>query len=199
MPSLVLFGSGGHSKSCIEVIESTKKYKIAFLVDIKKNIKNSYYKTYLEKNFHKMNHKCKNAIIAFGAIKNLKLRQKKFLYLKKKGFKFPNIIASTSYLSKTSKINEGTIIMHGVIINNSCKIGKNCIINSKSLIEHDVVIGDNCHISTGAILNGEVKIKKNTFIGSGVIVFNNITIGENCIVSAGSIIKKDLPDNSIIR
>ena len=60
-------------------------------------------------------------------------------------------------------------------------------------------IGDHNHISTGAILNGEVKIKKNTFIGSGVIVFNNITIGENCIVSAGSIIKKDLPDNSIIK
>ena len=42
------------------------------------------------------------------------------------------------------------------------KIGKNCIVNNKSLIEHDVVIGNHCHISTGAIINGNVRIGDKT-------------------------------------
>ena len=33
-------------------------------------------------------------------------------------------------------------------------IGENCIINNKALLEHDVKIGDNVHISTGCIVNG---------------------------------------------
>ena len=39
--------------------------------------------------------------------------------------------------------------MHGAIVNKNCKIGKNCIVNTGSILEHDTIIGDNCHISTG--------------------------------------------------
>ena len=48
--------------------------------------------------------------------------------------------------------------MHGAIINSNTTIGSNCIINTKSLIEHDCLIGHNVHISTGAIINGHTKI-----------------------------------------
>ena len=44
------------------------------------------------------------------------------------------------------------------------EVGKNCIINSKSLIEHDAVIGNNSHVSTRATLNGEVKLGYNSFV-----------------------------------
>ena len=47
--------------------------------------------------------------------------------------------------------------MHDAVINANARIGKNCIINSKALVEHDVIIGDHCHIATGAIVNGEVR------------------------------------------
>jgi UDP-3-O-[3-hydroxymyristoyl] glucosamine N-acyltransferase len=33
-------------------------------------------------------------------------------------------------------------------------VGRNCIINTKALVEHDAIIEDHCHISTGAIVNG---------------------------------------------
>ena len=38
--------------------------------------------------------------------------------------------------------------MHNVIINSASEIGHNCILNTNSLIEHDVNIGNHCHIST---------------------------------------------------
>ena len=88
------------------------------------------------------------ALITTGHIKNSKIRENLFEKVLNDGFKFPTIISPLSYASKHSSIGEGTIIMHGSIINAGAKIGRNCIINSKSLIEHDVVIGDHCHISS---------------------------------------------------
>ena len=41
MKKIVLFGAGGHAKSCIDVIEQEKKFKIIYLVDnLKKKINN---------------------------------------------------------------------------------------------------------------------------------------------------------------
>ena len=36
--------------------------------------------------------------------------------------------------------------MNGATINANVKIGKNCIINTNANIEHDVIVGDFCHI-----------------------------------------------------
>ena len=44
MFKIVLFGAGGHARSCVEVLERSKKYKIKFLVDNKKNLKLNSYK-----------------------------------------------------------------------------------------------------------------------------------------------------------
>ena len=41
MKSLILFGSGGHCKSCIDVIESSDEYKIkGIVIHLKKKLKN---------------------------------------------------------------------------------------------------------------------------------------------------------------
>ena len=107
--------------------------------------------------------------------------------LKKIGFCLPTIISPLAYVSKHSFINEGTIIMHQVLVNASVKIGKNCIINTKALIEHDSIIEDNCHISTAAIINGGVRVKEGTFFGSNATSKESI----ECVgfVKAGSVVK----------
>lgn len=38
-----------------------------------------------------------------------------------------------------------------------------CIINTLANIEHDVIIGDYCHISTGAMVNGDCRVEKILF------------------------------------
>ena len=73
-----------------------------------------------------------------------------FNKIEKLKFKIP--VITSPYLSfQNSKIGIGTMIFHNVIINSNVNIGKNCIINNKALIEHDVKIGDNSHISTGCL------------------------------------------------
>ena len=202
MNQLVIVGTGGHTKSCIDVIEKEKKYKIAgFVEKYKSEIKKFMGYPILgeDKDLKKIKKKYLNVFLTIGQIRNSLLREKKFNQLISLGFKIPIIISPYAYVSKKSKIGIGTIIMHKTIINIEAVVGNNCIINTNSLIEHEVKIGNNTHISTGAILNGNVQIGNNTFIGSGAIVKEGVKIGNKCIVSMGSIIKKDIKDNQVIK
>ena len=199
MKKIILVGAGGHCTSCIDVIEMEKKFKIAGLIDNKKKKFLFNYKTIgNDKNLKKIYKSIKYALITTGHIKNSNIRENLFKKILKYGFKFPSIISPLAYVSKHASIGEGTIVMHGSVINAGVSVGKNCIINSKSLIEHDVVIGDHCHISTRSTVNGGVIIKKNSFIGSNAVIKQNLIIGKNCFINAKVFLQKNLKDNSKI-
>jgi len=189
MKKIILIGSGGHSRSCIEVIESEKRFKISFLVD-KASKNDEKFDTILESNFtsnYKLNKI--NLLISVGQLKSGKQRKKIYEFYKNKGCNFPVIKSKSSYISNNSKIGEGTIIMHKAFINSNSNIGKNCIINTGAIIEHDVVIGNNVHIAPGAIILGGCNIKENSFIGSGVILKQNTLLRKDSIISSGKYFK----------
>ena len=196
LQKICILGSGGHAASCIDLIESTKKFEIIGIISKKNDKKNN--KKFLKKyqiiddtnNYRKILNVCKNIVIGISFYKDLSLRSKIFKELKKAGFQFPVICSPRSHVSLGTSINEGTQIFHGVTINKNVIIGKNCIINSHALVEHDVVIDQNSHVSTGAIINGGCVVKENSFIGSGSILKENIVIKKESFIKMGSIIKK---------
>ena len=189
---IILYGSGGHSNSVIDVINSSKKFKIDLILDdnpTKKKILNINVKK--SSDFIKQNKISKNIHISFASIYNLKARLKIYEKLKaEKIYRFPNIISPNSYISKNSYLSEGIIIMHAVIINANVQIDENVVVNTGCIIEHDVKIEKNSHISTGVTLNGGVRIGKNCFIGSGSVIRENIKIADNTFIKMGSIVKK---------
>ena len=202
MDNLILIGAGGHAKACIDIIEQNNTYKIAGIInnDTSSQVIELGYKIIgTDNDLENLRNEFDCALIAIGQIKTSKIRMELYELLKSLHFKLPIIESPLSYVSQHAQIGEGTIIMHGAIINANATIGKNCIINNKSLIEHDVIIGDHCHISTGAILNGGVSVGNGSFIGSGVITKQSISIGNNCIVGAGSVLKYDIDSNKIIK
>ena len=201
MNDIILIGAGGHARACIEVIESGGQYKIAGLVEKDERIdekKIGYPIIGVDEDLETLRQKYTYALVTVGQIKSPKTRIKIYKTLKKLEYQLPVVISSSAYLSKYTEIYEGTIIMHGVLLNAGVEIGANCIINNMALVEHDVKIGNHCHIATGAILNGEIQVGEGTFIGSGVITKQSIKIGENCVVGAGCVIKKNLYDNQMV-
>jgi sugar O-acyltransferase (sialic acid O-acetyltransferase NeuD family) len=197
MKPIILMGGGGHCKSCIDVIESEKKYKIVGILEKRKKNFILNYKIFSESYLHKREIRNIYAFVTVGQIKNYKIRVELFNKINKLGIKIPVIVSPLAYVSKHAVIGQGTIIMHGAIVNAGAVIGNNCIINTNSLIEHDVMIGNHTHISTEATINGGVVIKDKVFVGSRVIIKNNITIGESSIIGAGLYIKKNINKNTI--
>ena len=202
MDKILLIGAGGHARSCIDVLEEENQFEIAGLIEKGESISNEslgYPVIGTDDDLKVLRQQYKNALITVGQIKSPKIRIKLYQLLKELDFTLPVIVSPHAYVSKHAQIGEGSIIMHGVIINANAKIGNNCIINNRALIEHDAVIGDHCHIATGAIINGEVFVGNETFIGSGAVTKQCISIGNNCIVNAGIVLKRDVEPNQLIK
>ena len=202
MDKILLIGAGGHARSCIDVLEEGNQFEIAGLIEKSESISNEslgYLVIGTDDDLKVLRQQYKNALITVGQIKSPKIRIKLYQLLKELDFTLPVIVSSQAYVSKHSQIGEGSIIMHGVIINANAKIGNNCIINNRALIEHDAVIGDHCHIATGAIINGEVSVGDETFIGSGAITKQAISIGKNCVIGAGVVLKNDIESNKVVK
>tara|TARA_Y100000590_G_scaffold409742_1_gene502178 strand:+ start:983 stop:1594 length:612 start_codon:yes stop_codon:yes gene_type:complete len=202
MPKIILIGSGGHARSCIDVIEKSGKYKIAGLIEKKDNRKKenlSYKIIGTDDDLVNLRKKFSYAIITIGQITSAETRVRLYKKLKRLKFELPTIISPKAYVSSYAKIGDGTIIFHNSIVNANSKIGNNCIINNKALIEHDVTIGDNTHIATGAIINGDVSIGSKTFIGSGVITKQSVIIGDDCVIGAGVVVRKNILSNQFIK
>jgi sugar O-acyltransferase (sialic acid O-acetyltransferase NeuD family) len=197
---IILIGGGGHCKACIDVIEQEGRFFIAGIVDIQEKLGESilgYKYIGTDEDIPELVRKYKNALITVGQIKSAKLRIKLYELLKKAKATLPVITSPLAYVSKSATINEGTIIMHDVVVNAESKIGVNCILNSKCLIEHEAIVGNNCHISTGAIINGQVKVGEECFIGSGSVIGNNISIIDGVIVPAGMPVYNDIKRKGI--
>ena len=201
MDKILLIGAGGHARACIDVLEEENQFEIAGLIEKGESISNEslgYPIIGTDDDLKVLRQQYKNALITVGQIKIPKIRIKLYQLLKELDFTLPVIVSSQAYVSKHAQIGEGSIIMHGVIINANAKIGNNCIINNRALIEHDAIIGNHSHIATGAIVNGGVSVGSESFIGSGVVTKQYISIGNNCSVGAGVTLKSDVKSCQVI-
>ncbi|MDF1877944.1 NeuD/PglB/VioB family sugar acetyltransferase [Sulfurimonas sp. SAG-AH-194-L11] len=187
---ILLVGGGGHCKAVIDVIEQEGRFNIAGIIDKKELIGTKVlgYKVIgCDDDLEKLSHTYKYALVTVGQIRSNTLRVKLFSLLKEIGYILPVIISPLAYLSKHSKVDDGSIVMHQTLINAGAIIGQNCIINTKALIEHDSIVEEHCHISTGAIINGGVIVKKNSFVGSNATTKEYIMIEQ--FIKAGSVVK----------
>ena len=201
MKSLLLVGGGGHCHSCIDVIEAAGMYQIEGVVQPKASSELilGYPVIGSDDDLPQLLKKSKSALITVGQIKTSETRIRLFDLLKKLDAEFPIVVSPKAYCSKHSVIGEGSIIMHGAVVNAGARIGNNCIVNSQALVEHGVEIDDHCHISTGARINGDVDIGRGSFIGSGVIIREGVRVGENVIIGAGQLVMRDVPSGTVVK
>ena len=200
--NIVLLGGGGHCRSCIDVFNSSKFYKVAGIIDNDINYKSKFPNIPFlgsDTDIPRIFEAFKYALVTVGQIKNAKIRKELFELIEKHSICSPVIQSKHSLVSNDSKIAPGSIIMHGAIVNSGAVIGKNVIVNSMALVEHDTSIGNHCHISTGVKINGGVKIGNECFIGSGAIIYPEINIGSGSVIAAGKIVKKNIGKNEILR
>jgi sugar O-acyltransferase (sialic acid O-acetyltransferase NeuD family) len=202
MKNLLLIGGGGHCRSCIDVIELSQRYSIAGIVARESEPGSTVLSYPILGDDDDLPHLLKEypaALITVGQIKSAESRIRLFERLKNLGAELPSVVSSHAHVSRHALLAEGTVVMHGAIINASACVGENCIINSQALIEHDSVVEAHCHISTGAKLNGNVYVERGCFIGSGSIVREGVRIGFRSLIPAGSVVLSDVEAGTIYR
>ncbi|QQX76122.1 MULTISPECIES: UDP-3-O-(3-hydroxymyristoyl)glucosamine N-acyltransferase [Aequorivita] len=100
--------------------------------------------------------------------------------------------SSTSAISESAEIGEGTIIQPNVFVGNNVKIGSNCLIHSNVCIYDNTVIGNNVTIHAGTVLGSDAFYYKNRpekfdklLSGGNVVIEDNVDLGALCTIDKG--------------
>lgn len=187
---LIIIGASGHGKVVAEIAERVNYYQDIYFID----------DNYSAASFHKYNvlgdsnrmEEFKDFADFFVAIGNNETRKTKYQYLIEEKYSIATLIDPNAVVSTSAEIDRGTVVMPGVIINASTKIGVGCIINTKASIDHDCRIEDFSHVSPGVVIAGTVKIGESVWIGANATVVNNVRINRNTIVGAGAVVLSDI-------
>ena len=199
--SILLLGAGGHARSCIDVIEEQGLYRIAGLIGVeaeKGTTVLGYPVLGSDADLQDLLKQYDAGLVTIGQIKTVEPRMRLFAQLLESGRALPPIVSPRAHVSRHAVVGDGTIVLHGAIVNAGARVGRDCIINSLALVEHDATVEDHCHISTGARLNSSVAIGEGSFVGSGVAIKQGVRIGKHCVVGMGLAVRHDCPDGTVL-
>lgn len=187
---MYLFGGNGHCKVIVDIIKKNE-YPIEGIFDDNPRFDMIFdipvFKTEALDFFID-----KQLIISIGNNETRKRISEKIPAIYVKAI-HPNAIVSYDV-----KIDGGTVIMAGAVLNASVNIGKHCIVNTGAVIDHDCRIDDFVHISPNASLAGNVVVGEGTQIGIGASVIQGIKIGKWVTIGAGTVIINDVPDYAVV-
>ena len=189
---LIIIGASGHGKVVAEIAELTGQYNHIYFMDDFSEKKTFHGYKNLGSAKRIVQHK--DEADFFVAIGDNSVRRDKLDALIKEDYNMATIIHPNAVISKSVHIGQGTVLMAGVIVNASSKIGRGCIINTKASIDHDCILKDYTHLSPGVTLAGSVIIGKQTWLGANSTATNNIKIASHCVIGAASLILNDIED-----
>ena len=184
---MILYGASGHAKVIIEILEANKK-QIDFIVD-----DNPALNELIGYEVRRNTEEYDEAIISIGSCE---IRKRISENIKVKNY--VTAIHPTAIVSPRTVIGEGSVVMHGAVLQSCTNVGKHCIINTCASVDHDCVLGDFVHIAPHATVLGGVTIGDGSWIGAGAVLKQYITIGKNCTIGAGAVVLKDVSDGATV-
>lgn len=194
MNRLAILGASGHGKVVAELALSSGWHSIEFFDDAfpaksKTDdflIRGGFDELIKQKDRYDGFH------VAIGCNKTRLKILKQILAL---GLACPNIIATSSSVSKTASLGVGISVMENVVVNAKANLGDGVILNTSCSVDHDCEIYAGAHISPGARLAGDVSVGHCAWIGIGSSVINGKVIGDNSIIGAGSVVIENIPSD----
>lgn len=197
---LYLVGGGGHCNSVIDVVHSSDDYQIVGIVDKQELLGAAVCGVKVvatDEDLAGLVETNSSFLVTVGFTRSPNIRNHLFAKLVQSGAVMATVVSAHAIVSRHAKIAEGTVAMHGALVNASAVVGRNVIINSKALIEHDALVADHCHISTGAIVNGGCRVGESVFVGSNAVLAHGVSVADGTIVGAGSVVVSDITEPGV--
>jgi sugar O-acyltransferase (sialic acid O-acetyltransferase NeuD family) len=191
---LIILGCGGHGKVVLETCRAAGLEVAGFLDDRFQGgeVLGARVLGRLEE-FAKIPGDVDGFIVAIG---DNRLRMDWLLRLRAGNYRLPTVIHPFSWVGKSTRFGDGSVVVGGAVINADVLIGEGVIVNTGASIDHDCVIGSYAHISPGARLAGGTSVGERTWIGAGAVVIEDRRIGADAIVGAGAVVVRDVPDGA---
>jgi acyl-[acyl carrier protein]--UDP-N-acetylglucosamine O-acyltransferase len=86
-------------------------------------------------------------------------------------------------------------IMAAFVLQPGSKIGLDSIMNAGVIVDHDCIVGKNCHLAPGVTLSGGVHVNNVVYIGTCSSVIQNKIISADTLIAAASDVYCDVLEN----
>ena len=189
---LVIIGAGGHGRVVADIALKSEKYKNIYFLD--DAVTSDQLGLPVLGTVSEVNNFCATADF-FVAVGNSDARKRITEIIKSEGCSIATLVHPAAVIGKDVSIDEGSVIMAGVVINPCVKIGRGVIVNTSSSIDHDCRICDYSHISVGAHIAGMTTIGRGTWVGAGSTVIESLSVCDDCFIGAGSVVVKSIAES----
>lgn len=102
------------------------------------------------------------------------------------------VVHAWAWVSPSAKLGPGTFVGAGAVVQAGAVVGRHVIVNSGALVEHDVIVGDFCHIAPGAAIGGGTILGAGVFVGLGARVRDHLRVGERATIGMGAVVVGDV-------
>jgi acetyltransferase EpsM len=137
-------------------------------------------------------------ILGIGSIGVNTLRQEVVARLAVAHDRWAVVVHPMAFVSPTAKIDRGSVVLAGAVVNTGARIGSHSIINSNACIEHDATLGSFVHAAPGSIVAGGASIGDGCYLGMGSLVRDHISIGQSCLIGMGAVVTKTSRSESLL-
>lgn len=203
LPSIIIYGGGGHGKTLIDLLRSMRDYEIVGIIDDGISPGEEILGVAVLGGRESINQLyqsgVRNAANAVGGIGDIQSRINIFKILHDAGFFCPPLIHRTAILEPSAKLSAGVQILALSYIGSNAQIGYGVIINTSAVVSHDCRIGDYSVVSPGALIAGGVEIGRAVLIGMAVTINLGVKIGDGARIGNGATVKADVPVAGIVR
>ena len=93
-----------------------------------------------------------------------------------KTLSFVTLVHPSAYLSPSSSLGEGTVVLPHALVQAHAVIGNYVILNNGVIIEHDVTIEDYTHIGSGCVIGSHATVRQVKTLDYGTVVKRNTTL-----------------------
>jgi sugar O-acyltransferase (sialic acid O-acetyltransferase NeuD family) len=189
MSELVVLGTSGHARSCLDVI-ATSDWKVRGCVgsppagDLQAN--------YLGDDGVLRELIASGVGHAVVAVGDNQARRRLIGEVSDLGFQLPSVVSRFAVVSPTASLGDGCVVMHGVVIGPYATLGTGVIVNTGATVDHDCRVEDYTHVAPGTHLAGTVSIRSGALVGVGASVAPGVVIGAWAVVGAGAAVIGDV-------
>lgn len=125
------------------------------------------------------------AIIAIGSVEG---RKKIFDIIANKEIPLANIIDESVHLGDGVEMGQGNVMLPGCHFGPLIRIGDNNFFGTRTLIEHESIIGDTCSFGVGCTIAGRVKIGSEVYFGTASGARADVEVKSNTSIAPGVIL-----------
>ena len=92
------------------------------------------------------------------------------------GYVFPNIIASSAYISPFAEVGCGCVVLQNACVQNGASVENGVLLNAGTEVHCDATVGDYALIYTNSVVRTGATVGDFARIGSNCTICNNVTV-----------------------